>query len=57
LVSTIGAVDILRSAQIVGAEKYIYFEPLIIAGVIYYVLVMSLTVGSATLENWMRRSD
>jgi len=57
LVSTIGAVDILRSAQLVGAEKYIYFEPLIIAGAIYYVLVMTLTVGSAILEKWMRRSD
>jgi len=44
LISTLGNVqDILRSAQIVGAEKYLYFEPLMIAGVIYYVLVMTLT--------------
>ena len=43
LVSTIGVADLLRRAQIVGAEKYIYFEPLIFAGVIYYLLVMSLT--------------
>ncbi|AFY74204.1 amine acid ABC transporter, permease protein, 3-TM region, His/Glu/Gln/Arg/opine family [Synechococcus sp. PCC 7502] len=57
LVSTIGAVDILRSAQIVGAEKYIYFEPLMIAGVIYYVLVITLTFGASSLEKWMRRID
>lgn len=57
LVSTIGAQDILRSAQIVGAEKYVYFEPLMIAGVIYYVLVMALTFGASALEKWMRRID
>jgi His/Glu/Gln/Arg/opine family amino acid ABC transporter permease subunit len=57
LVSTIGAQDILRSAQIVGAEKYVYFEPLMIAGVIYYVLIMILTFGASALEKWMRRVD
>ncbi len=57
LVSTLGAQDILRSAQIVGAEKYLYFEPLIIAGVIYYVLVITLTFGATALEKWMRRID
>jgi arginine/lysine/histidine transport system permease protein len=57
LVSTIGAQDILRSAQIVGAEKYVYFEPLIVAGVIYYVLVMILTLGAGALEKWMHRMD
>jgi His/Glu/Gln/Arg/opine family amino acid ABC transporter permease subunit len=58
LISTLGKVqDILRSAQIVGAEKYVYFEPLMIAGVIYYVLVMALTFGASALEKWMRRID
>jgi His/Glu/Gln/Arg/opine family amino acid ABC transporter permease subunit len=57
LVSTIGAVDILRSAQIVGSEKYIYFEPLIIAGIIYYGLVMMLTWGASSLERRLRRSE
>jgi arginine/lysine/histidine transport system permease protein len=57
LVSTIGAQDILRSAQIVGAEKYVYFEPLIIAGIIYYILIMILTFGAGALEKWMRRVD
>ncbi|SRR5579883_904617 len=57
LVSTIGVVEILRAAQIVGANKYIYFEPLILAGVIYYVLVMALTYAASTLERRLKRSD
>lgn len=57
LVSTIGVTDLLRRAQIVGAEKYIYFEPLIIAGVIYYLMVMILTLGAYGLERQLRRSS
>ncbi|MFD2171570.1 amino acid ABC transporter permease [Tumebacillus lipolyticus] len=57
LVSTIGAADVLRRATIVGAEKYVYFEPLIVAGIIYYVLVMALTFGARLLERRLRRSD
>ncbi|WP_193198553.1 ABC transporter permease subunit [Nostoc sp. MG11] len=57
LVSTIGVVEILRSAQIVGANKYIYFEPLLFAGLIYYVLVMGLTFGASALERRLRQSE
>ncbi|MCY7279195.1 MAG: amino acid ABC transporter permease [Phormidesmis sp. CAN_BIN44] len=57
LVSTIGVVEILRSAQIVGANKYIYFEPLILAGLIYYILVMGLTYTASILEKRLRRSE
>ncbi|UBF28654.1 ABC transporter substrate-binding protein/permease [Kovacikia minuta CCNUW1] len=57
LVSTIGVVEILRSAQIVGANKYIYFEPLLFAGLIYYILVMGLTSVASLLERRLRRSD
>jgi arginine/lysine/histidine transporter system substrate-binding protein len=57
LVSTIGVVEILRSAQIVGANKYIYFEPLLFAGLIYYVLVMALTYGASVLERRLRQSE
>jgi len=48
---------LLRRAQIVGAEKYIYFEPLLFAGVIYYLLVMSLTWGGYALERRLQRSS
>jgi His/Glu/Gln/Arg/opine family amino acid ABC transporter permease subunit len=57
LVSTIGAQDLLRRAQIVGAEKYVYFEPLLLVAVIYYLMVMILTVSSTILENRLRRSS
>jgi arginine/lysine/histidine transporter system substrate-binding protein len=57
LVSTLGMVEILRSAQIVGANKYIYFEPLLFAGLIYYVLVMSLTFSASALERRLRLSE
>jgi arginine/lysine/histidine transporter system substrate-binding protein len=57
LVSTIGVVEVLRAAQIVGSNKYIYFEPLILAGVIYYVLVMALTYTASILERRLRKSD
>jgi polar amino acid transport system substrate-binding protein len=56
LVSTIGAADLLRRASIVGSEKYLYFEPLIIAGVVYYVLVMLMTIGTSLLEKRLFRS-
>jgi polar amino acid transport system substrate-binding protein len=57
LVSTIGVVEILRAAQIVGANKYIYFEPLLFAGLIYYVLVMGLTYAASVLERRLRSSE
>jgi His/Glu/Gln/Arg/opine family amino acid ABC transporter permease subunit len=57
LVSVIGVTDVMRRAQIVAAEKFIYFEPLIVAGLIYYLLVMTLTWGAQNLERRLRRSD
>lgn len=57
LVSTVGALDLMRRGQIVAAEKFIYFEPLLVVGLIYYVLVMGLTVVARRLERRMRVSD
>ncbi len=57
LVSVIGVTDVLRRAQIIASEKFIYFEPLLFAGLIYYVLVMSLTWGAQRLETRLRKSD
>jgi His/Glu/Gln/Arg/opine family amino acid ABC transporter permease subunit len=50
LVSVIGEMDLLRRANIVAAEKFIYFEPLIFIAVIYYILVMSLSKCASLLE-------
>jgi polar amino acid transport system substrate-binding protein len=57
LVSAITGEELLRKAQIVGAKYYIYFEPLLFAGLIYYILVMLLTFAASTLEKRLRRSD
>jgi polar amino acid transport system permease protein len=40
LIGSIGGMDIMRKAQLVGAEQYEYLKPLCIAAVYYYVLVL-----------------
>jgi len=57
LVSVITAADLLRRAQIVMAQTFKYFEPLILVAAIYYVLVMLLTWVGRVLERRLRRSD
>ncbi|GKU81108.1 amino acid ABC transporter permease [Niallia sp. NCCP-28] len=57
IVTVIGVTDIMRRAYIMGGEKYSYLEPLILAGLIYYVLVMILTMLAKVLEGRMRKSD
>ncbi|HEY9881601.1 MAG TPA: amino acid ABC transporter permease [Leptolyngbyaceae cyanobacterium] len=57
LVSTIGALDLMRRGMVVAAEKYLYFEPLIVIGIVYYIMVMVLTQGAQVLERRLRRSD
>ncbi|WP_442594757.1 amino acid ABC transporter permease [Neobacillus sp. D3-1R] len=57
IVTTIGVMDIMRRSYIVGADKFSFFEPLIIAGIIYYVMVMTLTLLGKAVERRMRRSD
>ncbi|MBA2870015.1 polar amino acid transport system permease protein [Anoxybacillus calidus] len=57
VVTVIGAMDIMRRAYIVGGDKYAFFEPLLIAGLIYYILVMILTLLGKAVEGRMRKSD
>ncbi len=57
LVSTISVMDIMRRADVVRAEKYIYFEPYLFAGLLYYVMVMTLTGAAKLLERRLRRGD
>lgn len=54
LVATIGLMDMMRAAQSVQALTYRAFEPFIIVAVIYYVIVMCLTVVAACLERRLR---
>jgi arginine/lysine/histidine transport system permease protein len=57
IVTVIAANDIMRRAYIVGGEQYRFFEPFIIAGLIYYLMVISLTVAGKAVERRMRQSD
>jgi arginine/lysine/histidine transport system permease protein len=57
IVTVIGVSDVMRRSYQVGGETYSFFEPFIFAGLIYYVLVMVLTVLGKAVEKRMRRSD
>ncbi|MDQ6595294.1 amino acid ABC transporter permease [Bacillus salipaludis] len=57
LVSTIGYLDLMRRAQVVGADIYRNFEPLIFVGVIYWVMVMVLTTLGKRVERRLKYSD
>lgn len=57
IVSVIGYLDIMRRAQIVGADIYRNFEPLLFAGVIYWIMVYLLTQLGKLVERRLRHSD
>lgn len=57
IVSVIGYLDLMRRAQIVGADIYRNFEPLLFAGVIYWVMVFILTQLGTVVERRLRQSD
>jgi His/Glu/Gln/Arg/opine family amino acid ABC transporter permease subunit len=57
IVTVIGLSDIMRRSYIVGGETYKFFEPILFAGLIYYVMVMILTLIGKGIERRMRRSD
>lgn len=57
LVSIVGEMDLLRRANIVSAEKYIFFEPLLVVAVIYYLMVLTLSSLMNLVEKRLRRSD
>lgn len=50
IISVIGGADLMRRAQLVAAEEYTYFGPLIIAGLGYYTLVLGLSSIARYLE-------
>lgn len=57
IVTTIGVMDIMRRSYQVGAKYYSFFEPLLVAGLIYYLMVMILTLLGKALERRMRQGD
>ncbi|QWU46748.1 amino acid ABC transporter permease [Bacillus sp. NP247] len=57
VVTVIGATDLMRRAYIVGGETFKYLEPLLFVGLIYYILVIILTVVGKAIEGRMKKSD
>lgn len=57
IVTVIGALDIMRRAYVVGGATFRYLEPLLIAGLIYYVMTLVLAFLGKMMEKRMRRSD
>lgn len=57
LVSVIGEMDLLRRANVISAEKFIYFEPLVVIAIIYYLMVVALSSLMNLVEKRLRRSD
>ena len=51
IVSIIGEADLFRRAQVIAAEKYLYFEPYVTVALCYFILVMILTFLAKRLEN------
>jgi amine acid ABC transporter, permease protein, 3-TM region, His/Glu/Gln/Arg/opine family len=57
IVSTISVTDMMRRSQIVAANYYLYFPPMLVSFVMYYIIVLILTFVGGRLERRMRRSD
>lgn len=57
IVTVIGIMDIMRRSYIVGGNTYRYFESLIFAGIVYYLMVVVLTMLGKLIEKRMSRSD
>lgn len=57
LVSTISVLDLMRRAQVVGADIYRNFEPLLFVGLIYWVMVFGLSTIGKVLERRLKVSD
>jgi arginine/lysine/histidine transport system permease protein len=57
IVTVIGAMDVMRRSYMVGSDLYSFFEPLLLAGFIYYIMVMVLTLLGKLLERRLKEND
>ncbi|MCO7128139.1 amino acid ABC transporter permease [Sporolactobacillus shoreicorticis] len=57
LVSTITVTEMMRRSQIVSAEYYMYFPPMLVAFLMYYLVVLLLTFIGGHIERRLGRSD
>ncbi len=56
LISVVGGADILHRANVVATNTYMYFEALLIAAALYYILVMGLTGIARVIEKKLKTS-
>lgn len=54
LISVVGGHDLMRRAQVVAAETYSFFVPMLIAAATYYILVMAISIMGKYLEKWLK---
>lgn len=57
IVSTIGYLDLMRRAQVVGSDLFRNFEPLLFVGFLYWCMVMVLTIIGRMIERRLKLSD
>ncbi|WP_170007593.1 amino acid ABC transporter permease [Bacillus fonticola] len=57
VVTVIGVQDVMRRSYIVGSDLYRFFEPVLFAGLVYYIVVMILTFIGKLIERRLSRSD
>ncbi len=50
LISVIGEMDLMRRAQVVSAETYTFFTPMLTAAAVYYVMVLIISSFALLLE-------
>lgn len=50
LISTIGGMDLMRRAQVVAAESYSFFFPMLTAAATYYILVVIVSIIAKFVE-------
>ncbi|MDD4069008.1 MAG: amino acid ABC transporter permease [Candidatus Izemoplasmatales bacterium] len=50
IASIIGIADLMRRSTIVSSQTFMYFEPLIVVGIVYYILIKVITLVSKKIE-------
>ena len=50
LISVIGGMDLMRRAQMVAAETYNFFTPMLVAAMAYYFMVLLISSIALVLE-------
>ena len=56
IVSLIGLTDLMRRQQIVTSQTFLYFEPLLIIGIIYYTVVKVISISGRLIERRMNHA-